>query len=62
MSVSATSSHHASASHARSTDHSQNAMARRAAQADTARQQNDPQVETTHRPTRDVSHQVDKTA
>lgn len=62
MSVSATSSHHASASHARSADHSQNALARRAVEAETTRQQNDPQTETTHRPTRDVSHQVDKTA
>lgn len=63
MSVSATSSHHASASQAHSSSgQSQNALARRALQAETARQQNDPQVETSHRPTRDISHQVDKTA
>ena len=60
MSVPAT-SHHPFASHAHgASSDSQNAMARRAVQTEAARQDSAPQE--SHRPTRDVSHQVDKTA
>jgi hypothetical protein len=56
-------SHHPFASHSRgSSDESQNALARRALQTEAAQHDSQAQAEESHRPTRDVSHHVDKTA
>ena len=60
----AAASHHPFASHAHgASSESQNTMARRALQAETAaHQESAPQADDSHRPTRNVTHQVDKTA
>ena len=59
----AAASHHPFASHAHgASSESQNAMARKALQTEAAQHDSQPQAEESHRPTRDVTHQVDKTA